>query len=124
MMAGGSFEAKGCEMSVTAAWLWLILAIVLEVAGTLCMKLSEGFTRVTPSVLMAVFYLSSLAAMTLSLRRIELGTAYAVWAGIGTALIALIGVVFFREAATVIKLAAITLIITGVAMLHLSSGRS
>ena len=107
-------------MSVAAAWAWLAAAIVLEVSGTMCMKLSESFTRLYPSILIFVFYGCSMAAVTMALKRIELGMAYAVWAGIGTALIALIGILLFRESVTIIKLVAITLIITGVIMLHLS----
>ncbi len=107
-------------MTSTVAWLWLALAIVLEVSGTVCMKLSDGFSRWVPSVLMAVFYMASFAAMVMSLKRIELGIAYAVWAGVGTALIAMVGVMVFKEAATAMKLAAIALIISGVVMLHLS----
>ena len=102
------------------AWLWLALAIILEVSGTMCMKLSESFSRLLPSILIFVFYGCSMAALTLALKKIDLGIAYAVWAGVGTALIALIGILVFRESATVMKLVAITLIITGVIMLHLS----
>jgi len=109
-------------MSVMQAWLWLGLAIVLEVSGTMCMKLSDGFTRLLPTILIAVFYAASFTAMVMSLKRIELGVAYAVWAGIGTALIASLGVVVFREAATTMKLISILLIISGVVMLHLSGG--
>ncbi|MDX8407981.1 MAG: multidrug efflux SMR transporter [Mariprofundaceae bacterium] len=107
-------------MSTATAWLWLALAIGLEVSGTLCMKLSDGFSRWLPSVLMALFYIASFAAMVMSLKRIELGIAYAVWAGVGTALIAIAGILVFNEAATAMKLAAIALIVSGVVMLHLS----
>jgi len=85
------------------------------------MKLSEGFSRLLPTVMIAVFYIASFSAMVMSLKRIELGVAYAVWAGIGTALIAIIGVVVFKEAATAIKLVAVVLIISGVVMLNLSN---
>jgi len=111
-------------MSVMQAWLWLGLAIVLEVSGTMCMKLSDSFTRLLPTVLVAVFYIASFSAMMMSLKRIELGVAYAVWAGIGTALIAALGILVFKEAATAMKLAAIVLIISGVVMLHLSGDAS
>ncbi|MDX8405161.1 MAG: multidrug efflux SMR transporter [Mariprofundus sp.] len=107
-------------MSAGMAWIWLGLAIVLEVGGTVCMKLSEGFERWLPAVVMLVLYIASFSALALALKRIELGTAYAIWAGIGTALIALIGIVIFKEAATAMKMVAITLIISGVVLLHLS----
>ena len=107
-------------MSVAAAWAWLAAAIVLEVCGTMSMKLSEGFSRLLPTVLIAVFYIASFSALVMSLKRIELGVAYAVWAGVGTALIVVLGIIIFKEAATAMKLAAIVLIISGVVMLHLS----
>ena len=109
-------------MSVAAAWAWLAAAIVLEVCGTMSMKLSEGFSRLLPTVLIAVFYIASFSAMVMSLKRIELGVAYAVWAGIGTALIAIIGILVFKEVATAMKMAAILLIVSGVVMLHISNG--
>ena len=74
---------------------FLAAAIVLEVAGTTSMKLSEGFTRLAPSLAMAVCYVGSLAMLTLALRTIVLGTAYAIWAGIGTALVAAVVANFF-----------------------------
>ena len=101
------------------AWAALIVSIVLEVAGTTCMKFSEGFTRLTPSVLIFVFYGISFYAFTLAVKKIELGTAYAIWAGAGTALITVIGILYFREPATLMKLASISLIIAGVVGLNL-----
>ena len=66
-------------------WLYLILAILLEVSGTTCMKLSEGFTKLVPSVLIFVFYTASFGMLTLALKRIDVSVAYAVWSGMGTA---------------------------------------
>jgi len=108
-------------VSMLAAWSWLALAIALEVSGTVCLKLSEGFSRPVPTILIVVFYMASFSAMVMSLKRIELGVAYAVWAGIGTALIAVLGIVLFKESTTALKLAALVLIISGVVMLHLSN---
>lgn len=105
------------------SWLYLFAAIVLEVAGTTCMKLSQGFTRLWPSVFVGVLYLASLAALTMALKRIDVGAAYAIWSGLGTALIATIGIFYFREPATAFKLASIALIIAGVAGLHLSGAQ-
>lgn len=102
------------------SWLYLATAIVLEVAGTTSMKLSEGFTRATPSVLIFVFYALSFGALTLALKRIEISVAYAIWSGVGTALIALIGFVWFREPATALKLVSLALIVAGVLGLHLA----
>ena len=103
------------------AWLWLIVAIGFEVAGTTMMKLSEGFSKPVPSIAMGIFYLLSLGALTMALKRIDVGVAYAIWAGLGTALIAAIGVVLFGESMGVLKLVSIALIILGVVGLHLSS---
>ena len=105
-------------------WLYLAIAIVLEVIGTTSMKLSAGFTKTIPSVLMFVFYLASLAALALALKKIDVSVAYAVWAGLGTALIATIGIVYFHESVTLLKIISILLIIAGVVGLHLSGAKS
>jgi len=88
------------------------------------MKLSAGFTKTIPSILMFVFYLASLAVLTLALKKIDVSVAYAVWAGLGTALIATIGIVYFHESATLLKIISILLIIAGVVGLHLSGAKS
>ena len=103
-------------------WLYLAMAIVLEVSGTTCMKLSEGFTKTAPSILLFVFYTSSFCFLTLALKRIDVSIAYAVWSGVGTALIATIGVLWFKEPATALKLISLGLIIIGVVGLNLGGG--
>ena len=100
-------------------WLFLAAAILLEVAGTVSMKLSEGFTRLLPSILLFVFYAASFTALTFSLKKIDLSIAYTVWAGVGTALIALVGILYFREPVTMMKTMSICLIIMGVVGLSL-----
>ena len=102
-------------------WLYLVLAIIFEVAGTTSMKLSQGFTKVLPSVLMFIAYGLSLSALTLALKTIDIGVAYAVWSGLGTALIATVGVLWMREPLTALKVVSILLIIIGVIGLN-SSG--
>lgn len=99
--------------------LYLILAILLEVAGTTSMKLSNGFTKAAPSVFIFIFYILSFAFLTLSLKRLEVSFAYAVWSGLGTLLIAIIGVTFFHEPMTSIKAISLGLIISGVVGLRL-----
>ena len=101
-------------------WFYLAMAIVLEVVGTTCMKLSEGFTRPIPSVLVFVLYMVSFAFMILALKKMELGVVYAIWAGLGTALIAIIGIVWFQESASLLKIASILFIVLGVVGLRLS----
>jgi small multidrug resistance pump len=102
------------------SWLYLVLAIVFEVSGTTAMKLSQGFTQTLPSVLMFVFYALSLSALTLALKTIDVSVAYAVWSGLGTALIATIGVLWMKEALNTLKVVSLLLIIIGVIGLHLS----
>jgi small multidrug resistance pump len=102
-------------------WFYLAGAIAFEVAGTTSMKLSEGFTKLLPSVLIFVFYAASFVALTFALKKIEVSVAYAVWAGVGTSLIAAIGILHFHEAVTVLKLVSILLIVVGVVGLNLSA---
>ena len=108
---------------MSPAWLYLVVAIVLEVAGTTSMKLAEGFTRLLPSVLIFVFYGLSFVALTLALKRLEVSVAYAVWSGLGVALITLIGVFWFGERMDWLKFFSLLLILAGVAGLHLGDGR-
>ncbi|MEH2003784.1 DMT family transporter [Nostoc sp.] len=96
------------------SWIYLIAAILFEVSGTTCMKLSQGFTRIVPSVLIFVFYGLCFTFFTFALKKLEVSVAYSVWAGLGTILIAIIGIIWFRESATFIKLMSISLIIIGV----------
>ena len=105
---------------VSVYGLFLLLAIVLEVSGTTCMKLSYGFTRALPTVLTGVLYLMSLSSLAMALKRIEVGVAYAIWSGLGTALIAAIGFIGFHDAFTPLKAVSIVLIIAGVVGLNLA----
>jgi small multidrug resistance pump len=100
-------------------WLYLLIAIVTEVVGTTMMKVSQGLTRLVPSLLMFLLYGISFAFMALALKRIEVSIAYAVWSGLGTALIAAIGIFWFRESFSIPKLVGIVLIIGGVVLLNL-----
>ena len=104
------------------AYLYLLFAILLEVCGTTSMKLSQGFTRLLPSVLIFIFYGFSFTLLTMVLKRIEVSTAYAIWSGVGTALIAVVGIVYFRETLTWLKLVSLALVIIGVIGLNLSEG--
>ncbi|MGW0814901.1 DMT family transporter [Streptomyces viridiviolaceus] len=93
-------------------------AIAAEVAGTTAMKYSDGFSRLGPSLLTALGYLVSFALLAQTLRTLSVGTAYAIWSGVGTAAIATIGVAFMGEGMTVTKAAGIALIIVGVVVLN------
>ncbi|HEY8402255.1 MAG TPA: multidrug efflux SMR transporter [Cytophagaceae bacterium] len=105
-------------------WLYLSLAILTEVIGTLLIRFSEGFAKVVPFVLIIGFYLLSYYFFTLSVKKIELGIAYAIWSGLGTALLTAAGVLFFNDVMTPSRIIAIILIIAGVLLLHLTGSSS
>ncbi len=98
----------------TLAWICLVLAILTEVAGTTAMKMSQGFTYLLPSILIFVFYMLSLGFLSLSLKRMEIGFAYATWSGLGTLLIYFIGICLFYEPVTIMKTLSVGCIIVGV----------
>ena len=102
------------------SWLYLSLAILFELAGTTAMKFSAGLTRRVPIVLMGIFYGLSFACLALALRYIEVSVAYAIWSGVGTAAVALIGFVWFKESINRLKIASIALILVGVVGLELA----
>lgn len=102
------------------SWLLLFGAIAAEVAGTFSLKLSEGMSRPGPSLMVLAFYGLSFYLLSLVLRKMDVGVAYPVWSGLGTALVALIGVALFGEELTAVKTLALALIIAGVMLLNLS----
>lgn len=106
------------------AWLILAVTILFEVTGSTMMKLANGFTVFWPSVAVFVCYGLSLAGLTYVLKYIDLSIAYAIWCGVGVALIALIGMVYFKEPATAQRLVSLGLIIIGVVGLQLASGQT
>jgi len=98
---------------------YLFLAIVLEVSGITSMKLADGFNQLEPSIMIFVCYAMSFIFLMLALKRLDVSIAYAIWSGMGTLLIAIIGVHFFHEPMTLIKAVSLGLIITGVMGLRL-----
>ncbi|ABC24147.1 DMT family transporter [Rhodospirillum rubrum] len=102
-------------------WLTLTGAILFELAGTTAMKLSEGFTRLLPSVALVVCYAISFTLLTLTLKKMDVSIAYAIWSGAGTVLITVIGILVFKEPATLLKVLCIALIVAGVVGLNLLS---
>lgn len=100
-------------------YLLLVGAIAAEVAGTTAMKYSEGFSRLVPSLLTVAGYVVSFTLLAQTLKTLSVGTAYAIWSGLGTAAIATIGTVFMGEGMTAAKAAGIALIIVGVVVLNL-----
>lgn len=99
-------------------YLTLAGAIVMEVLGTTAMKYSHGFSKLWPSLATAVCYLLAFTLLAQTLKAMEIGVAYAVWAGAGTALVAAIGIVFLSEAVSPAKLLGLGLVVAGVAVLN------
>jgi len=102
------------------AWLLVIVAGLLETGFAVCLKLSHGFTRLWPTVAFCAFALGSFGLLTLSLRKLDVGPAYAVWTGLGAAGTAVYGMVFLGDVVSTLKLVSITLVIVGVVGLQLS----
>lgn len=102
------------------SWIFLVAAIFFEVAGTTFLKLSNGFSKLVPVIFMFIFYITSLALLSLVLKKIEVGTAYAIWSGVGTATITLVGIVFFSESINILKIGGILLVIAGITVLNLA----
>lgn len=102
------------------AWIFLTLAIVSEVIGSTGLKASKGFTVLFPSALVVLGYGAAFYFISLALKSIPLNTAYALWAGLGTALIAATGWLFLNEPMSLIKAGGIALIIAGVIVINLA----
>jgi small multidrug resistance pump len=100
--------------------LLLTIAILAEVAGTVALKYTDGFTNLGPSALVVAGYGLSFWMLALVLRDLPIGLTYAVWAAVGTALIAAIGIVAFGEPATTLKLLSLALIIAGTVGLNVA----
>lgn len=103
------------------AWVLLLLAGLLEVGWAAGLKYTEGFTRLVPSVLTVVSMIASLGLLGLALRDLPLGTAYAVWTGVGTVGTAIAGILLFGDAVTALRLASIALIVAGIVGLRLAT---
>jgi small multidrug resistance pump len=104
-----------------ANWLYLLGAIVSEVIATSALKASDGFTRPWPSVLVVGGYAAAFYLLSLTLRSIPIGVAYAIWSGLGIALISVIGWVLHGQSLDRAALAGIALIIAGVLVIQLFS---
>jgi small multidrug resistance pump len=102
------------------AWIYLSAAIASEVVGTVFLRYTDGFTRPAPSNLVIATYAASLWLTALALKQLEISLAYAVWAGVGTAAVAVIGMTAMGESVNALKLASIALVIGGVVGLNLS----
>jgi quaternary ammonium compound-resistance protein SugE len=103
------------------AWPYLFLAGLFEIAWAVGLKYTNGFTRLTPSILTVASMALSLGLLSLALKQLPIGTAYAAWTGIGAAGTALLGIYLFNEPATAARLACIALIVAGIVGLRLAA---
>jgi quaternary ammonium compound-resistance protein SugE len=103
------------------AWVILLFAGLSEIGWAIGLKYTDGFTRVVPTVLTVACMIVSVALLGLALKSLPVGTAYAVWTGIGTVGTAILGIVLFAEPATALRLACIGLIVAGIAGLKFAA---
>ncbi|GAB1420200.1 multidrug efflux SMR transporter [Anaerolineales bacterium] len=101
--------------------IYLTIAIIAEIIATTSLKLSDGFTKFVPSVFVFVGYIISFGVLSLALKEMQLGVAYAIWSAVGTAGMAIIGFALWKEPLTASKLLALALIIIGVIILETTS---
>lgn len=103
------------------AWLTLILAGIFEIVWAYSMKMSEGFTKLTPSIITLIFMIFSFGLLAYAMRTLPLGTAYTIWTGIGAIGSFLIGIFILGEPATAMRMLAAVLIVSGLVLMKLSS---
>lgn len=103
------------------AYIYLFIAIIAEVIATFALKASEEFTKLVPSLIVVAGYASAFYCLSLTLKTIPVGISYAVWAGVGIILIALVGLIFFRQTLDVAAIVGMTLIVLGVIVINLFS---
>ncbi len=103
------------------SWLLLLIAGLLEVIWAVGLKYTDGFRRPLPSIIVGIAIVASMVLLSLAVRRIPIGTAYAVWVGIGALGAALLGIVLFDEPATPARLACLVLLLAAIIGLKLSS---
>ncbi|WP_030619363.1 DMT family transporter [Streptomyces sclerotialus] len=102
------------------AWLLVVVAGLLETGFAVCLKLSHGFTRLWPTIAFCAFALGSFGLLTLSLKKLDVGPAYAVWTGLGAAGTAAYGMIFLGDVVSTVKIVSITLVIAGAIGLQFS----
>jgi quaternary ammonium compound-resistance protein SugE len=103
------------------AWIYLVVAGILEIVWAYTMKQSEGFSRLALSIVTIVTMIGSFALLSLAMRSLPLGTAYTIWTGIGAVGAFVVGVVVLGEAFTPMRVAAATLIVSGLVMMKMST---
>ena len=106
------------------AWVYLLIAGLLEIVWAYFMKQSEGFTRLWPSVLTIAFMIVSFALLSISMKTLPMGTAYVIWTGIGAVGAFMVGVVLLGESLTLMRVLAALLVVAGLVLFRLAPGGS
>jgi quaternary ammonium compound-resistance protein SugE len=101
------------------AWVWLVLAGLLEIVWAIGLKYTDGFTRLWPSVITVAAMIASVYFLAVAVRTIPIGTGYAVWTGIGAVGVAILGMILFGEPRTLLRIGSILLIVAGIVGLKL-----
>jgi small multidrug resistance pump len=101
-------------------WLLLLVGIAAELFGSTCMKMSQGFTKLYPSIFTFIFWAIGLTIFLFALKKFDLSIAYAIWAGLGIMGVSIIGMVYFKEPYSILKIVSIMIIVIGVVMLNIS----
>ena len=120
-MRPGALKSAALNSEILAmerSFIILLVAVLFEVVGTSALKQTQGFTKLAPSLLVFVAYAVTFALMSISMKTLPIGLVYAVWSGLGTACIAIIGWLFFREPLTSWAILGISMIVGGVVVLH------
>ncbi len=106
------------------AWIYLLLAGLTEVAWAVGLKYTQGWTRLWPSIITAALIAISLMLLSQALKTLPIGTGYAIWTGIGAVGTVLVGIFFFDEPRTAVRLLCIALILAGIVGLKVTSGQA
>ena len=109
------------KLGIKMAWAMLILAGIFEIIWAYSMKMSEGFSKLMPSVVTIVFMILSVVLLSISMRSLPLGTAYTVWTGIGAIGSFVVGIIILNEPITATRMIAAVLIVSGLVLMKLSS---
>ena len=96
------------------SWIYLTIAIVFEAMGTVCLKLSSGFSKIVPSIMVFVFYSLGFIPLIKAVEKIDISTVYAIWSGLGIVMVSIIRFLYFKETVNIVKVVCIVLIIVGV----------
>lgn len=103
------------------AWIYLVLAGILEIVWAFTMKQSEGFSKLTPTLITAAAMIASIVLLSISMRTLPLGTAYTIWTGIGAVGAFVVGITVLGEPMTFLRILAAVLIVSGLVLMKLSS---